>query len=793
MSSRPEFFGLSNLFEIARFREKNKQTIHLELASNRKPWALVLADFAGFHSCRSVVLSPEMRHGNYIPSLGLSVAALLIAFPIPAAAQYVTVTGSHVLDISGALLTDGSICFEPTNSQDRPIAVSLYPSWPVFGTPISGPLCAPVVDGTITGLQVPDPFATFPSSYVYRVTIWNASTGDSIAYQGVKVAGPNFSWDTYSVPYVAPVAPEPAVTPVLTRLLVKGTSIRHSVSDLPEPVTSPPAAAPVQSAPISSALPGATAVVLPTLSSSASSGSINATSFPGADIGAKINAAYAALPANGGTIYVPVPVQGYAFSTPIVFNTPGKPVLLQCSSNSGMASPTYLQFTQTSGIAVTYNIATSASSLSVPRGYGMEHCYFQGNGGSSIGLYLGGSNGAEGWEDHGSTIAGFGTDVELGNNTFMVRFQGTFIGADGPVMEKLVEIPGNLYNAGEQIVFDSVTFHRGGAGAVNLSGGTGFQVSMENVSFDDAQLVAASAYVSCTSCHFENPGGPISYPFMVSSGNTSLINPEISDDYPGKSTASSAISVVGGILTVIGLQGSFTNGAYKSVFDLGGGASLNEIGPLHLFNNAPLVAGTTAGRYFAQNDPLCGTSGTSGICPDYASNQPISTSSSFLAGNADAGRPYGAYLEMVPSSAAIGAAQPQFRGLSTPDLAGYYTGKIQVLQDTTFNDGCVGSYSSRIVFFTENKSEANSADTSQPQGSVDCTGKWHLPSVSTPMLNATHGNFTGTLTAATYVETLTTPASSSAACSAGQFTDDGSYHYVCTSTNHWRRVALTDF
>ena len=44
-----------------------------------------------------------------------------------------------------------------------------------------------------------------------------------------------------------------------------------------------------------------------------------------------------------------------------------------------------------------------------------------------------------------------------------------------------------------------------------------------------------------------------------------------------------------------------------------------------------------------------------------------------------------------------------------------------------------------------------------------------------------------------YRETLTTPASSSAACEAGQFTDDANYHYVCTATNTWKRVALASF
>lgn len=40
---------------------------------------------------------------------------------------------------------------------------------------------------------------------------------------------------------------------------------------------------------------------------------------------------------------------------------------------------------------------------------------------------------------------------------------------------------------------------------------------------------------------------------------------------------------------------------------------------------------------------------------------------------------------------------------------------------------------------------------------------------------------------------LHTPASSSEACTAGDHADDASYHYVCTATNTWKRVALSAF
>ena len=54
-------------------------------------------------------------------------------------------------------------------------------------------------------------------------------------------------------------------------------------------------------------------------------------------------------------------------------------------------------------------------------------------------------------------------------------------------------------------------------------------------------------------------------------------------------------------------------------------------------------------------------------------------------------------------------------------------------------------------------------------------------------------NDSGNVTAVSYHETLSTPASSSAACNAGDFTDDANYHYVCVATNTWKRVALSSF
>ncbi len=61
-----------------------------------------------------------------------------------------------------------------------------------------------------------------------------------------------------------------------------------------------------------------------------------------------------------------------------------------------------------------------------------------------------------------------------------------------------------------------------------------------------------------------------------------------------------------------------------------------------------------------------------------------------------------------------------------------------------------------------------------------------------------NGGYTPTMSADTVqagsiTEPLSTPASSSDPCNPGQFKDDANFHYVCTSPNNWKRVALTSF
>jgi len=85
---------------------------------------------------------------------------------------------------------------------------------------------------------------------------------------------------------------------------------------------------------------------------------VDASQFPGSDIGAQVVNAYAALPSTGGTILVPSSANCYQYSTPITFTTAGKPATLQGTGTS----PTCLLFTPANGNAITLDWGSSISA-----------------------------------------------------------------------------------------------------------------------------------------------------------------------------------------------------------------------------------------------------------------------------------------------------------------------------------------------------------------------------------------------------------------------------------------------
>jgi hypothetical protein len=232
----------------------------------------------------------------------------------------------------------------------------------------------------------------------------------------------------------------------------------------------------------------------------------------GLDLGALINRAYLSLPPTGGTIIVDA---GGAFATPIVFDIKDKPVLLQGASPGDVVTLTY---TASSGTAITFDYGTGHRM-----GHGLRDITVTGPGNSTatVGVRFGGMNGAEGIAFRDFKLQGFGINLLMGSNTWLALFEHGMI-RDGGTN---VLLPSNLIQAGEQIVFQHVTFADAPPPHLNSVWvqGNGQEVVFDNCSFDQAQLrignQSSGAQIAVRGSHFENPNfaqaGAQNYRFIV--------------------------------------------------------------------------------------------------------------------------------------------------------------------------------------------------------------------------------------------------------------------------------------
>lgn len=252
-------------------------------------------------------------------------------------------------------------------------------------------------------------------------------------------------------------------------------------------------------------------------------GVLNALCFPGADIGAKINAAYAAGLSTGVEVFVPGGT--YTDTTPIVAGTDGKPLELVCPVGGGHFdnAGTVINFTASSGKAITFN-----TNNFVIAGSGIENCSFIGPAGSgNIGsiststsaVFAGGTHGAFGLHLDNFHASGFGTGVEIGSNVSFLNITNSVInknarqivsaqvsGANGENMRvsKTILADGNNNLFGESVARYCVD--------IQLSGNV--QWTFDGVSFDDCQLYSeqsggTSNIIHVTNSHFEDPNTSI--------------------------------------------------------------------------------------------------------------------------------------------------------------------------------------------------------------------------------------------------------------------------------------------
>lgn len=245
-------------------------------------------------------------------------------------------------------------------------------------------------------------------------------------------------------------------------------------------------------------------------------GVLDASAFAGADIGAKINAAYAALPTMGGKITVPTGT--YNYTTPIVFGTNNKVVILQGAGHGGAPGPYPAQYGGT-----TLNFTTNGAAVTVDTNYSnarsvIKDISIQGKNGDSReatkGVVFGGTNGGFNGALEGVSVSGFGTGVYYGAITSFNTIDQSVIHFNGI---NISEPDTSGANCEDMRISNSVI-----ADANNQAGGVtdlygmsvqesgNCQWNIVNTSIDDSQVYinqyGGTANVwSFTNVHFENP------------------------------------------------------------------------------------------------------------------------------------------------------------------------------------------------------------------------------------------------------------------------------------------------
>ncbi|NYF52138.1 hypothetical protein [Tunturiibacter gelidoferens] len=439
----------------------------------------------------------------------------------------------------------------------------------------------------------------------------------------------------------------------------------------------------------------------------------HANLYPGTDAGAKINAAYADLPANGGIIFYQPAVGGEKFGTSIVFDNPHKPAILQCYGASGNGEETLTYTGSGTGILINTGPATVPSG---PVGSGIRDCDFAASSSSATLLFLGGSNGAEGAVIRDSKFFGGALTMGIGNNTWHVLMSHLYL--QGGVQQFATS--GSI-NAGENIDIEGVVFGGGGFGVfangVVFGGGAsgpGLNLKCGSCSFDNTQLVVAGGQIKMDSTHFEDPGAipwP-TYPLVVRGGNLSLDTPSFFGNHK-TAPLDAYISVTSGILITEAVDafGCDCTYIYSSSGDgrIIGGPPLSLSGPSG--SRVTLIHDTSSEKSVVDG----------GRNYAYHAESPTAVQGyyDFLPGG-------GVHVrDTATSQAGTGMylRSSDLMSVTTPDLSGYTHAKF-------IGRNCDNTaYSSSIDFYTEKKTAANQSDTSTVAATIDCNKVLSVPAV----------------------------------------------------------------
>lgn len=260
----------------------------------------------------------------------------------------------------------------------------------------------------------------------------------------------------------------------------------------------------------------------PRQKAAAGAGLLSAARFPGSDMGARVNAAIAALRGHCGTVYVPG--GAYRISTPII-----KPrcVVLEGAGGGIIASAaqgasdtgTTLIWTPSSGAAIA--VGDSLGAPPYPAGGGLRNLTILGPGerSSAIAVWLGGdpagtvvpANFFGAMQVVGNvSIARFANGVVFGSNAWVEAFYNLRLGYCRVGITSAL----GAHNTAENNRFFGGAIFNGGAPVVNRPGAQDNTIDpfFYGTSFDYNSL-PVTGYFNCSGCHFETDGGG---PFVVS-------------------------------------------------------------------------------------------------------------------------------------------------------------------------------------------------------------------------------------------------------------------------------------
>lgn len=349
---------------------------------------------------------------------------------------------------------------------------------------------------------------------------------------------------------------------------------------------------------------------------------VTETNFPGADCGARINNAYAALPATGGEIIVP---ENCSYSTTIYFGTKGKGALLRCYPG-GATTMTYTGGTG-SGIILDYDTGEHP-------GAGVTGCSLIGPGNNTptVGILMGLTNSDNGHGGPGPAgggaaysqidrvyVSGFGTDLQEGPNTWMVNIShSTFRDAAHVVL--FPDGGGSPthpigFNVGYQMLFDHVEFE-GIVGVIPADcirihgGGTETIIRDSNINGCQIHLGSGTdngSTLRMSGNHLENdnagfiPGTP-SYDYIVvdaAPGNLlSLHQNTFFQGLDSWGTQPEFILAQGGAVTLFDNADFVASGSTVNNFITANGTTNVTIFGLNNLNGVNNIAGGTSTGYF---------------------------------------------------------------------------------------------------------------------------------------------------------------------------------------------------